>query len=287
MSEPPFHALSIDIGGTFTDFSLLDLATGEVSVHKVLTNPDAPQEALMAGAAEALEAAGAAFDGLSVIVHSTTLTTNSIIQRNGAKTALITTAGFRDILEMGREQMYDMYDLHARMPVPLVPRHLRRGVSERVTRDGDVIWPLDEAEAMSVVDGLISEGVTALAVSFIHAYKNADHERRLQSLAAERHPDLSISVSSEVAPVINEYERTSTTVADAYMKPAVSRYLRGVESGLAEQGLRWQASGHAFGGRRNGQRLGPNAIPCGSWSPARPQARSRPVSTASCWTGST
>ena len=236
MSEPPSHALSIDIGGTFTDFSLLDLATGEVSVHKVLTNPDAPQEALMAGAAEALEAAGAAFDGLSVIVHSTTLTTNSIIQRNGAKTALITTAGFRDILEMGREQMYDMYDLHARMPVPLVPRHLRRGVSERVTRDGDVIRPLDEAEAMSVVDGLVSEGVTALAVSFIHAYKNADHERRLQSLAAERHPVLSISVSSEVAPVINEYERTSTTVADAYMKPAVSRYLRGVESGLAEQG---------------------------------------------------
>ncbi len=236
MPGSPTHALSIDIGGTFTDFSLLDLSTGEVSVHKVLTNPDAPQQALMEGAVEALEAAGTSFDALSVIVHSTTLTTNSIIQRRGARTALITTEGFRDILEMGREQMYDMYDLHAQMPEPLVPRRLRRGVSERITRDGEVIRPLDESEAMSVVDGLVAEGVTALAVSFIHAYKNAGHERRLQALAAARHPDLAISVSSEVAPVINEYERTSTTVADAYMKPAVSTYLRGVESGLAEQG---------------------------------------------------
>ena len=155
MPNSPTHALSIDIGGTFTDFSLLDLSTGEVSVHKVLTNPDAPQQALMEGAVEALEAAGAAFESLSVIVHSTTLTTNSIIQRRGAKTALITTAGFRDVLEMGREQMYDMYDLHAQMPDPLVPRHLRRGVNERVTRDGDVICPLDEEEAMGVVDGLV------------------------------------------------------------------------------------------------------------------------------------
>ena len=236
MPNSPSHALSIDIGGTFTDFSLLDLASGEVSVHKVLTNPDAPQRALMDGAIEALAAANAAFDALSVIVHSTTLTTNSIIQRRGAKTALITTSGFRDILEMGREQMYDMYDLHAQMPDPLVPRHLRRGVSERVTRDGDVVHPLDEEGAMAVVDDLVAEGVTALAVSFIHAYKNADHERRLESMAVERHPDLAISVSSEVAPVINEYERTSTTTADAYMKPAVSQYLRGVETGLAEQG---------------------------------------------------
>ena len=236
MPNSPTHALSIDIGGTFTDFSLLDLSTGEVSVHKVLTNPDAPQEALMEGAVEALEAAGTSFDALSVIVHSTTLTTNSIIQRRGAKTALITTAGFRDILEMGREQMYDMYDLHAQMPDPLVPRHLRRGVNERVTRDGDVICPLDEEEAMGVVDGLVGEGVTALAVSFMHAYKNSGHEGRLQAVASERHPDLAISVSSEVAAVINEYERTSTTVADAYMKPAVSRYLRGVETGLGEQG---------------------------------------------------
>ena len=141
---------------------------------------------------------------------------------------------------MGREQMYDMYDLHARMPEPLVPRHLRRGVSERVTRDGDVIRTLDEEEALSIVDELVAHGVKALAVSFIHAYKNADHERSLQALAAERHPDLAISISSEVAPVINEYERTSTTVADAYMKPAVSQYLRGVESGLAE---------HGYGGR--------------------------------------
>ena len=236
MPNSSSHALSIDIGGTFTDFSLLDLATGEVSVHKVLTNPDAPQRALMDGAIEALAAANAAFDALSVIVHSTTLTTNSIIQRRGAKTALITTAGFRDILEMGREQMYDMYDLHAQMPEPLVPRHLRRGVNERVTRDGDVVHALDEEGAMAVVGDLVAEGVTALAVSFIHAYKSADHERRLESMVAERHPDLAISVSSEVAPVINEYERTSTTVADAYMKPAVSQYLRGVETGLAEQG---------------------------------------------------
>ena len=176
------HALSIDIGGTFTDFSVLDLSTGEVSIHKVLTDPANPERALMDGATEAIRAAGADFNRLSVIVHSITLTTNSIIQRQGAKTGLITTEGFRDILEMGREQMYDMYDLHAQMPKPLVPRHLRRGVTERTARDGEVLRTLNEDEALGIVDDLLAEGVEALAVCLLHSYKNGDNERKLQDL---------------------------------------------------------------------------------------------------------
>ncbi len=230
------HALSVDIGGTFTDFSLLNLDTHEVMVHKVLTNPEAPAQALMHGASELLRTAGIGFDRIQVLVHSTTLVTNAIIERKGAKIALLTTKGFRDILEMGREQIYDMHDLHAQFPEPIVPRHLRAEISERINRDGEVFQAPDTAEVESVVQQLVEQGIEALAICLLHAYKNPDNEKAVSEQIRARFPDLILSLSSQVAPIINEYERTSTTVADGYVKPLVSRYLHSLERDLAEAG---------------------------------------------------
>ena len=235
MTEPT-HSLSIDIGGTFTDFTLHDVETGEISVHKVLTDPDDPARALIRGVREILADAGAAPESLRLVVHSTTLATNAIIERKGAKTALLTTQGFRDVLEMGREQIYDMHDLHARYPDPIVPRSLRAEVPERIDRDGRVLQDLNLETSAQVLDDLIEQGVEAVAVSLLHSYNNPVNEQALKEQIEKRHPDLSLSLSSEVAPVINEYERTSTTVADGYIKPSVTSYIRGVERDLSEEG---------------------------------------------------
>ena len=232
----PTHSLSIDHGGTFTDFTLVDLESGDLRVHKVLTNADDPAQGLLDGVAELLEEAGASVSDLQVIVHSTTLATNSIIERKGANIALLTTEGFRDILEMGREQIYDMHDLHAQFPNPIVPRRLRREISERTSRDGDVFSAPQSGQTEAIVDELVGEGVDAVAISLLHSYKNPANEQTLRQQIAEKYPDLAVSVSSEVAPVINEYERTSTTVADGYIKPTVSRYVRRVEQELERQG---------------------------------------------------
>jgi len=230
------HALSVDIGGTFTDFSLLDLASGQFTIHKLLTNPMEPDRTLIAGATELLATSGVAFSKLKVIIHSTTLVTNALIERKGAKAALLTTRGFRDVLEMGREQIYHMYDLQARPAEPIVPRYLRKEINERTTRDGTVLHAPDLEEAMQIVEELVEDGVESLAVSFLHSYRNPESEQALKAVIESRFPTLSISLSSEVAPVINEYERTSTTVADCYVKPMVSRYISQVESILSEAG---------------------------------------------------
>ena len=230
------HSLSIDIGGTFTDFTLHDVETGDLSVHKVLTDPEDPSRALIRGVREILADTGTAPGSLRLVVHSTTLATNAIIERKGAKTALLTTRGFRDVLEMGREQIYDMHDLHARYPDPIVPRHLRAEVPERVDRDGRVLQELDLETSAQVLDDLVKLGVEAVAVSLLHSYNNPVNEQALREQIEKRHPDLSLSLSSEVAPVINEYERTSTTVADGYIKPSVTSYVRGVERDLADEG---------------------------------------------------
>ena len=232
----PTHSLSIDIGGTFTDFTLHDVETGDLSVHKVLTDPEDPASALIRGVREILADTGTAPESLRLVVHSTTLATNAIIERKGAKTALLTTLGFRDVLELGREQIYDMHDLHARYPDPIVPRHLRAEVPERVDRDGRVLQELDLETSAQVLDELVEQGVEAVAVSLLHSYNNPVNEQALKEQIEKRHPDLSLSLSSEVAPVINEYERTSTTTADGYIKPSVTSYIRGVERDLAAEG---------------------------------------------------
>ncbi len=233
------HALGVDIGGTFTDFSLLDLRTGGLTVHKVLTDPSDPANTVIEGAAQVLDAASTSFEQLGVVVHSTTLNTNAIIERKGAHTALLTTKGFRDVLEMGREQMYDIFDLQAQMPPPLVPRYLREEVTERISRDGEIFQECDGSEVIPLIQRLVKEeGVEALAISLLHSYKNPANEKALKEIVTGRFPDLTLSLSSEVAPVINEYERTSTTVADCYIKPQASSYLGNLEKTLSGKGYR-------------------------------------------------
>ena len=150
METPLQHSLSIDIGGTFTDFTLYDAETGSLHVHKVLTDPEDPSRALIRGVRELLRDTGAAPESLRLVVHSTTLATNAIIERKGAETALLTTRGFRDVLEMGREQIYDMHDLHAQFPEPLAPRYLRAEVNERIDRDGRTLEPIDLDHAVEL-----------------------------------------------------------------------------------------------------------------------------------------
>jgi len=234
--EEKTHALSIDIGGTFTDFSLLDLSSGQFTIHKLLTNTMEPDKTLIEGATELLNSSGVAFSALIVIIHSTTLVTNAIIERKGSRSALLTTLGFRDVLEMGREQIYHMYDLQARPAEPIVPRYLRREIKERTTRDGTVLHAPDVEEAAGIVADLVEEGVESLAISLLHSYRNPETEQALKAAIASRFPALSISISSDVAPVINEFERTSTTVADCYVKPTVSRYLTQVEALISKAG---------------------------------------------------
>lgn len=223
---PTRYAISVDVGGTFTDFVLFDMDGGiTAAFHKVLTDAERPARAVIAGWQELLAMADASSDQVHYAVHSTTIVTNAIVSRQGAKTGLLTTSGFRDVLEIGIEQIYDIYDLFAPYPPPLIPRDLRREVTERLTRDGEVLHPLDEAEVRTQVEELVSAGVRSIAVSLVHAYRNPIHERRIGEIVTEMHPEIAVSLSSRVAPVMGEYERTSTVAADAYVKPLLRHYL--------------------------------------------------------------
>jgi N-methylhydantoinase A/oxoprolinase/acetone carboxylase beta subunit len=231
------YAISVDVGGTFTDFVLFDMDTGATAgFHKVLTDAQRPARAVIAGWRELLAMAGAQSDEIRYAVHSTTIVTNAIVARAGAKAGLLTTRGFRDVLEIGIEQLYDIYDLFAPYPAPIVPRHLRREVAERVSRDGEVLEALDEAGVRAEVAELLAQGVRAIAVSLIHAYRNPVHERRIGELIAEMAPDVAVSLSSQVAPVMGEYERTSTVAADAYVKPLLRTYFQDLVGELRQIG---------------------------------------------------
>jgi len=235
----PSYAVSIDVGGTFTDLVLFGVEAGAVAgLHKVLTDAKRPARAVLQGWRELLELAGVDPTQVAEVVHSTTLVTNALVERRGARTALLTTQGFRDVLEIGIEQLYDIYDLFAPYPEPLVPRHWRREVRERMSRDGTVLEPLDEGSVLAQVDELVADGVESIAVSLLHAYRNPAHERRIAQLVAAHHPELCVSLSSQVAPLIGEYERTSTVVVDAYVKPLLRRYLSDLRDALEAEGFR-------------------------------------------------
>jgi len=234
------YRIGLDIGGTFTDVVLVHDPTGALRLHKVLTTPRDPAEGALRGAREVCAAAGISLSQVGTLIHATTLVTNAVIERAGARTALLMTEGFRDTLEMGKEQRYDIYDLFLRYPEPLVPRRWRVEVAERVTRDGEVRRPLDRDAVRRQVAALVAEGVEAVAVTFLHAYKNPVHEQQVKALIEAEFPELAVCVSSEVSPEIREFERTSTTVVNAYVLPLVDRYLRRMESALVEEG---------FGGR--------------------------------------
>ncbi|MDR7419512.1 MAG: hydantoinase/oxoprolinase family protein [Armatimonadota bacterium] len=231
------YRIGLDIGGTFTDLVLLDDATGRLQWHKVLTTPHAPAEAALRGVAELCGRAGIALAQVGALIHATTLVTNAIIERKGARTALLTTEGFRDILEMGKEQRYDIYDLFLRFPEPLVPRRWRVDIPERVTRDGEIRRRLDRTAVRRAVARLVAQGVESIAVSFLHAYANPAHEQAAKALIASEFPQVTVSISSEVSPEIREFERTSTTVCNAYAQPLVDRYLREMQQALARAGF--------------------------------------------------
>src|SRR5215831_7457052 len=235
---PSGSRIGVDIGGTFTDLVWVDEGTGAVRVVKLLTTPKEPAQAVEQGVVTLLYEVGSAPGSVKSLIHGTTLATNAIIERKGAKVGLLTTAGFRDALEIGREGRYDMYDLLIDPPASLVPRHLRLEVTERILADGSVLTPLDEGSARAAIDRLLAAGVEAIAVCLLHAYRNPVHERALIRLVAQMAPHLAVSCSSEVVPEIREYERTSTTAANVYVMPLMARYLDDLERKIADMGVR-------------------------------------------------
>lgn len=226
----PTARLAVDIGGTFTDL-VLEHAGGLLSA-KVLTTHDAPERAVLDGSAAILAKAGLAASDLALVIHGTTLATNALIERKGARTALVTTEGFRDSLEIAYEHRFEQYDLYMERPEPLVPRPRRFEVPERLAADGSVLLPLDEAALDRIGARAAADGVEALAVCFLHSYQNAAHEQRARDILARHLPGEVIAISSEVCPEIREYERASTTVANAYVLPLMERYPRRLEDGL-------------------------------------------------------
>jgi len=239
MTSPPAHSsrIGVDIGGTFTDLVWVDDATGAVKVGKLLTTPKDPSQAVEQGVVTLLSDAGGAAAEVRSVIHGTTLATNALIERKGARTGLLTTAGFRDAVEIGHEGRYDMYDIFIDSPAPLVPRHLRLEVTERMAADGRVLVPLEDGSARAAIARLRDAGAEAIAICLLHAYRNPVHERALQQLCAQLAPGVPVSTSSEVVPEIREYERTSTTCGNVYVMPLMARYLDDLERKLHDLGI--------------------------------------------------
>ncbi|HZQ08595.1 MAG TPA: hydantoinase/oxoprolinase family protein [Anaerolineae bacterium] len=228
--------LGIDVGGTFTDLALYDDVTTQVVTEKVLTVPSDPWLGIQTGV-RAFAERGFDLHKVSAVIHGTTLVTNALIERRGAKVGLLTTQGFRDVLHFSsREYRYDIYDPNIVLPEPLVPRQLRREVHERVSGDGTILLPLDKEHARTVIQGLLEEQVEAFAVCLLHSYLRPEHELALRELIEEQAPNLPISLSHEVLPQIREYERTSATTINAYVQPIVRRYLHRLRDGLKAEG---------------------------------------------------
>ncbi len=227
------YRFGFDIGGTFTDFVLVNESTGDIHSYKTLTTPHAPAKAVLEGwhaltdSIDTSEVASA--------IHGTTLITNALIERKGAKTALLTTKGFRDVLEIGKEMRYDIYDLLMTLPEPLVPRPWRFEVAERLNAQGEVVTPLAKDELARVTQALKDAGVEALAVCFLHAFTNPEHEQAVAALLED--VGFSVSLSHQVAPEIREFERMSTTVCNAYVQPLTERYLTTLQDKLQAAGF--------------------------------------------------
>jgi len=229
--------IGFDIGGTFTDFILHDAQRREITLHKRLTSPHDPSEAALLGLDELVAMRGITLADVSEIIHGTTLVTNAVIERKGARLGLLTTRGFRDILEMGTEQRYDIYDLFVSFPDPLVPRDRRLEVDERVDARGRVVQPLDEASVERAVHALVAGGCEALAVCFLHAYAHPAHERQAAAIARRLYPQLAVSLSSEVVAEMGEYPRCVTTCANAYVQPLMAGYLARLDEALRTRGF--------------------------------------------------
>jgi N-methylhydantoinase A len=231
------YRVGFDVGGTFTDFALR-APTGELFTAKRLTTYPDPSEACLAGLDELMGRAGARWADLGQAVHGTTLGSNIVIERKATDVALITTRGFRDVLIIGREKRYQVYDLQIDKPAPLIPRRLIVEVTERVLADGHVLTALDEEDARARVRWLSARGVSSVAVCLLHAYANPVHEKRLGAILAEEAPGMAVSLSHEVSPVFREYERTSTTVVNAYVMTALREYLATLRKEMKQRGHR-------------------------------------------------
>jgi N-methylhydantoinase A len=227
--------VAVDIGGTFTDFVLE--AGGRQFARKVLTTPRAPERAVLDGLPALLAQAGVAAADVGTIIHGTTLATNAIIERKGARTAMLVTRGFRDAVEMAFENRFEQYDVFLDKPAPLVPRELRLEIPERLDARGNVLVALDEQSVAHHAASLAAAGIEALAVCYLHAYVDPRHEQRTREIVARAAPGIAVSLSAEVSPEMREYERWSTTVANAYVQPAMSGYLGRLEAGLRAAGL--------------------------------------------------
>lgn len=232
------YRIAVDIGGTFVDAVQYDEQTGQLHLAKAPTTPAAPVEGVM----EAVRRLGTPLAETGVFVHGTTLGLNAVLERRGARTGLICNEGFRDLIEIGRADVPPerMYDLHYTRPAPLVRRRHRLGVPGRLDAQGREVQPLDEAALLAAADALVADGVQALALSFLHAWREPAHERRAAALLRERHPGLPLSVGHEVVREMREVERTATTVLDAYIRPIFETYIGALEAALA---------GAGFGGR--------------------------------------
>ena len=231
------YRLGVDIGGTFTDVVLLS-SNGDMHTRKVLSTPEDYARGVIEGALGLLEATGVAPAAVTGVVHATTVASNTVVEGRGARTALITTEGFRDVLEMRRLRIPVMYDLQYEKPAPLVPRRRRHEISERMGPRGDVWRSLDEDSVVAAADSVIADGAEALAISLLHSYANADHERRVREIVRPLvGDDVYVTCSADILPEIREYERTSTAVVNAYVGPAVSRYLRSLAAKLEACGI--------------------------------------------------
>ncbi|UHQ95210.1 hydantoinase/oxoprolinase family protein [Haloterrigena alkaliphila] len=232
------HTLGIDIGGTFTDFTLVDQRSGDVTVDKEPTTPANPAEGALTGASRILDENGVSFDDIDSVIHGTTLVSNTLIEGTGATTGLLTTAGIRDTLQLRRGSRYDMFDWEMEYPDPLVPRQRRLELNERLDDDGEVVEPLDREEVRERVGTLVEDhDIDSIAVSLLHSYESDVHERAVAEVIDDEYPDLNVSLSADVVPVIREYERTSTTVINAYVAPVVADYLSYLQSELQSEGF--------------------------------------------------
>ena len=229
--------IAVDIGGTFTDTVLVDAENEVLATTKTSTTQNNPTTGAMEGVRHVLQKSGAKFGDVEGFIHGTTLATNALIERRGAKVASITTAGFRDILEIAYERRYSQYDINIDKPDLIVPRSRSFTVHERISVSGDVITPLDESAVDALAKELAHSGVDAVAICLLHAYANSAHEKRLRELLLQKQPDLIISISSEVSPEAREFERLCTTVANAYILPMMSSYLQEFEKSFAKEGM--------------------------------------------------
>ena len=251
--------IGADVGGTFTDV-VIEMEDGSFESTKVLTTHQGPEQGILAGIEQIANEYGVAMADVEQIIHGTTLATNALIERRGAKTALVTTQGFRDVIETRTEGRFEQYDLNIVLPLPLIERKDRYVVPERLNARGEVLLPFDETAASAVIDQLEAEGYEAVAVGFLHSYRNADHERRFRDMLVDRLPEVSVSISAEVSPQMREFERFNTVCANAYVQPLMASYL--------------------FACKKNSKRAAQPArstssIPAEVWSVSKPQLRSR------------